>query len=127
VAALAQQQDMTGWSGVIQHEYMSSDERSTSGSLTGLKGMRVMEGHGFELTTYLLRTTYTIQDGQVQESHMVRSDQRSSSSSSMIYACTVEELFVHPRWVSGSSQRRRGNCIGQLCVNDGKIGTHAAR
>ena len=104
-AALAQQQDMTGWSGVIQHEYMSSDERTTSGSLTGLKGMRVMQGEGFEQTTYLLRTTYMIQDGQVQASHLVRSDQRSSSSSSMIYACTLEELFVHPRWVSGSSEQ----------------------
>jgi hypothetical protein len=98
------QDDMTGWSGVIQHEYMSSSERSTTGSLTALNGMQGAAGNGSEQETYVLRTTYLIRDGQVQASHMVRSDKRSSSSSSMIYACTLEELFVRPRTISGGSE-----------------------
>jgi hypothetical protein len=98
------QDDMTGWSGVIQHEYMSSSEKSTTGSLTALNGMQGAAGNGSEQETYVLRTTYLIRDGQVQASHMVRSDKRSSSSGSMIYACTLEELFVRPRTISGGSE-----------------------
>lgn len=95
---------MTGWSGVIQHEYMSNSDKSTTGSLTGLKGMKAETGSGSERETYVLRTTYLIRDGQVQASHTVRSDKHSSNSSSMINACTYEELFVRPRIASGGSE-----------------------